>query len=162
MLARWIIIDANNLMHSDPSLAAVIRRDFPLARNELVRRMEALLGALADRITVVFDGTIGGVQTGFESSKVQVRFTSADVSADSAIERLAAGAEDRSSVLVVSSDRLERHTVEASGVRSLSCDLFLREVVSAENELRAAIRCAALSPKPKGKLGDFFPSRDGN
>ncbi len=158
MLARWIIIDGNNLVHSDPSLGAAVHDRFPFARNRLVRRMEALLGVLAERITVVFDGSGGAPHTGFESSKVQVRFTSADVSADSAIERLAAESDDPAAVLVVSSDRLERHTVEASGVRSLSCGQFLQEVCRTENDLRASLRRAAISPKPKGRLGDFFPS----
>lgn len=157
MLARWLIIDGNNLMHSDPTLAPMVRRDFPLARHELARRLDGMRGVLAERITLVFDGTIGGRQTGFEASGIQVFFTSADVSADALIERLAAEAPDREAVLVVSSDRMERHTVEAAGVRSISCRLFLDELSRIEAGLRASLRRASSGPKPGGKLGDFFP-----
>lgn len=157
MLAQWLIIDGNNLLHSSPKFAPLVHGNFALARNELVRRMEELLGLMANRITVVFDGTIGGRQTGFESSAVEVVFTSTDTSADSAIERLSAEAENAPAVLVVSSDRLERHTVEASGVRSMSCRSFLEEVSLAQGELRKRIRHTASKQGVRGTLGDFFP-----
>jgi len=157
MLASWLIIDGNNLLHSDPGLAPLVRNNFSLARNELVRRLEELLGLMADRITVVFDGTLGGKQTGFESSAVEVFFTSADVSADAAVERLASDAANPQSVLVISSDRLERHTVEAAGIRSLSCRSFLEEVTLAQDSLRKRIQNTTRKPGTRGTLGEFFP-----
>lgn len=156
MLAQWLIIDGNNLLHTAPEFAPLVRSNFALARNTLVRRLEELLGVMATRITVVFDGTIGGRQTGFESSAVEVFFTSADMSADSAIERLSAEAATPASVLVVSSDRLERYTVEASGVRSLSCRSFVEEVARAQGELHRRIQRTERQPGSHGTLGDFF------
>jgi predicted RNA-binding protein with PIN domain len=157
MLAQWLIIDGNNLLHSDPGLSLLVKRNFALARNECVRRLEGLLGLMADRITVIFDGTIGGRQSGFESSAVEVQFTSSDASADSVIERLSSEADTPSSVLVISSDRLERHSVEASGVRSLSCRTFLEEVARNQIELQSRLKHTSPRRGSRGTLGDFFP-----
>lgn len=157
MLAEWLIIDGNNLLHTAPDFARLVSDNFPLARNALVRRLEELLGVLANRITIVFDGTVGGRQTGFESSAVEVVFTSADMSADAAIERLASEAEHPGSVLVVSSDRLERYTVEASGIRSLSCRSFIEEASLARRDLEKRLQHAKRKPGTHGTLGDFFP-----
>jgi predicted RNA-binding protein with PIN domain len=156
MLAQWLIIDGNNLLHSAPEFAARVRSNFALARHDLVRRLEELLGLMAPRITVVFDGTIGGRQTGFESSAVEVIFTSADVSADATIERLAAEAGNPQSVVVVSSDRLERYTVESSGVRSLSCRSFVEEMARVQGELHRRLQQTRRQPGTRGTLGDFF------
>jgi predicted RNA-binding protein with PIN domain len=119
--------------------------------------MEALLGIMANRITVVFDGTVGGKQTGFESSAVEVQFTAADASADSVIERLSAETDTPTSIAVVSSDRLERYSVESSGVRVLSCRAFLDEVALAQVELQSHIKNFKRKNHTRGTLGDFFP-----
>lgn len=157
MLTQWLIIDGNNLLHADPALARLVKSNFALARNDCVRRLEGLLGLMANRITVIFDGTIGGRQSGFESSAVEVQFTSSEASADSVIERLSSEADTPSAVLVISSDRLERHSVEASGVRSLSCRSFLEEVARAQFDLHARLQHTSPRRGTRGTLGDFFP-----
>ncbi len=158
LLARWIIIDGNNLLHADPCRRPLVLNDFSLARNDLVRQMETLLGVLAERITIVFDGTIGGRQTGFEAARVEVLFSSENASADAIIERIATDHGAQGTTLVISSDRQERQTVEAAGIRTLSCNFFLQEIERMTRNLRAEIKRKTISPKPQGKLGDFFPS----
>jgi len=56
MPANWLIIDGNNLLHYDPRLAGLARRDFDRARRELVQGLDQLAGRLARRVTIVFDG----------------------------------------------------------------------------------------------------------
>ena len=157
MIARWLIIDGNNLIHSMPELMAGADRDFSTTRQRLVHQLDELVGVLAERITVVFDGSRGGKQTGFETSAVEVIFSPSIFTADSVIERLASHATDRDSAAVVSSDSLERHTVEASGVHSLSCRLFIEEVRLAQAQLRRQVNETRRKPG-QNSLGGFFPS----
>jgi len=156
MKARWLIIDGNNLVHAHPDLADLARQDFIRARGELVRRLDELVEALAGRITVVFDSTKGGRQTGFESSAVEVIFAPPSLTADSVIERLALQAPDRETVTVVSSDHMERDTVEASGVHTLSCRGFVELMSQTRVELRGRIG-QTVRKRSADKLGDFFP-----
>lgn len=158
MLARWLIIDGNNLLHADPARQALVHRDFALARINLIRQMESLQGIVAERITIVFDGSIEGRQPGFESAAVEVLFSPLNASADSLIERLAVGSPDPRAILVISSDRQEREIVEAAGIRTLPCPSFLEEVRRATHHLAATMKRRSSSPEPRGKLGDFFPS----
>lgn len=157
MLADWLIIDGNNLIHAQPGLLQEPGRDFHSIRRHLVQALEEMVGVLAARITVVFDGTRGGRQTGFESAAVEVVFSPSHFTADSVIERLAARTVRRDAVLVVSSDSLERHTVEASGVRSLSCRMFLEEMRLAREQLGRRIGETRRRPSGRNALGDFFP-----
>ncbi len=150
----WLIIDGNNLLHSHPPFAAMVRSRPDGARAQLVREMEHLIGALARRITVVFDGRDGGKQTGFESSPVEVIFSPSAFTADTVIERLAFGAPQKAVVAVVTSDRGERDTVEAAGVRTIGCSVFMETAAAARRSLGAA---APRQAAPRGKLGDFFP-----
>jgi ribosomal protection tetracycline resistance protein len=157
VLARWLIIDGNNLIHASPDLGDSAGRDFNLARRQLVHELDELVSVLAEHITVVFDGAHGGKQTGFESSAVEVIFSPSHFTADSVIERLAARTLDRDSAMVVSSDSLERHTVEASGVQSLSCRSFLDEMRLAQTHLRRQLRETVRKPGGRNNLGHFFP-----
>jgi predicted RNA-binding protein with PIN domain len=156
VIAHWLIIDGNNLIHATPALMESAGRDFNMARQRLVHQLDELVHVLAERITVVFDGTLGGKQTGYESSAVEVIFSPSHFTADSVIERLAVHAADRSNVTVVSSDSLERHTVEAGGVNTLSCRSFLDEMRQAQANLRRRLTETA-RPSRKNALGDLFP-----
>lgn len=158
VIAHWLIIDGNNLIHATPALMEAAGRDFSMARQRLVHQLDELVHVLADRITVVFDGTLGGKQTGYESSAVEVIFSPSHFTADSVIERLAVRAADRGNITVVSSDSLERHTVEAGGVQTLSCRSFVEEVRQAQANLRRRLSETG-RPSRKNALGDLFPER---
>ncbi len=139
-----------------PELIEGAGRDFVTTRHRLVQQLDELIDVLAERITVVFDGSRGGKQTGFESSAVEVIFSSANLTADSVIERLAVHADDRPNVTVISSDLLERHTVEAGGVHTLSCRSFLDELRREQANLRRRLRQPGRLAR-KNALGDLFP-----
>jgi predicted RNA-binding protein with PIN domain len=71
---------------------------------------------------------------------VEVVFSERGKTADDAIERLVAQAEHRAGILVVTSDNMERHTVEAMGAHSLSAELFEAEVDAALQGLAGLVR----------------------
>jgi predicted RNA-binding protein with PIN domain len=153
---RWLIIDGNNLIHASPDFASSASRSFDLARRRLVQQLDELVNVLAVRITVVFDGRGGNPSAGFENAAVEVVFSPAHLTADSVIERLATQSPDRAAATVVSSDLLERHTVEAGGVHTLSCRTFLDELHRARANLHRQLRDTG-RPGRKNALGDFFP-----
>ena len=161
MRYRWLIIDGNNLIHADAELVRLVRDGFNEARVALVRRLEPLVGLLAERITVIFDGgPATSRSSGYESARrepldsaVEVFFSPPQFTADSVIERLVSDQKDRG-VLVVSSDYAERHTVEAAGVDTISCRSFLELAAKEDRLLRKKITTA---PKNKITLDNFFP-----
>jgi predicted RNA-binding protein with PIN domain len=60
--------------------------------------------------------------------------------ADDVIERLVAEAPQPEQIQVVTSDNLERHTVESLGAQSISAELFELEVGAAVRELDKLVR----------------------
>lgn len=153
----WLIIDGNNLIHSDPELTAhVARRAFDQARMALVQRLSPLVGELCGRMTVVFDGRDGTAGTGFEGAAVEVRFSPSNLTADAVIERLVRTAASPPRTAVVSSDRMERDNVEAAGVHTISCLNFLSIAATSRRHLATGLR-AASKTLPRSTLGEFYP-----
>ena len=85
---KWLIIDGNNLIYSDPRLRALRESDFDGARRKLARDLDSLGRTFALRISLIFDGTIGGKGQGYGTSLIEVEFSSADITADGVIERI--------------------------------------------------------------------------
>jgi len=155
----WIIIDGNNLVHSDrEGLFGDHVADFDGARFGLARVLDELAGELAGKVTVVFDGTVGGKDEAFQSSELQVVFSPADMTADGVIERMAAQAQDPGSILVVSSDRAERDTVTAAGALTMSCQNFIELIKECRRTLSRQLAKRAKRRTPGQSLGDFFPA----
>jgi predicted RNA-binding protein with PIN domain len=158
MQTDWLIIDGNNLIHREAAESRGPRTgDFVSARWRLARRLDELAGRLAARVTLVFDGTRGGRDEAFEASSIEVIFCPGHVTADTTIEQLVAGHARPERVLVVTSDRAERVTVEAAGAVTESCGLFLGRLDDLRREIDAGLRMGR-RPSDKGAtLGDFFP-----
>jgi predicted RNA-binding protein with PIN domain len=115
----------------------------------LQQRREALTGLLrqyADhghrRVTVVFDGYAAKHKPeGREPAHgVEVLFSERGKTADDLIERLVGQSEHKADILVVTSDNLERQTVEAMGTHSTSAEVFEAEVEAALRELAGMVR----------------------
>ena len=159
MLARCLIIDGNNLLHQREAWVQAARRDFETARRCLVQELESCAGVLADRIVVVFDGVSGPRKLPQPSgSPVEVVFSPSHLTADSLIERFAFKIGVGQDVLVVTSDRLERDTVEAVGVATSSCLTFIEVLDRELARLRRTLRATTAHARAKSgaKLGDFF------
>jgi predicted RNA-binding protein with PIN domain len=158
MLADWLIIDGNNLLHHKP---AAERRNFEAARWALARELDEVAGELAGRITLVFDGTVGGRDEALRSPAVEVIYASAGETADLVIERTVEAARGgRARLMVVTSDRAEQYTVSGADAEVMSCSRFLETLADSRRALRRT-----LSPQrrpPSGpRLGDFFPPATG-
>ena len=151
---EWTIIDGNNLIHADPDLLGVRQQDFQSARQVLVRRLEAVCGATAGRVTVVFDSRTPKAFTGFEGSPLDVRFAEPGVGADAYIERLVHGAAKPDRILVVTSDAIERRVVEAAGALTQSCRRFLEQARTERGQLARRLEAA---PGRGGSGGPFRP-----
>jgi uncharacterized protein len=155
MQARWIIIDGYSLLH---------RRGAPgkrpgnlmTARQQLIRKLEEVAGALAERITVVFDGTGRGGGEGYEASAIEIVFSPSDKTADTVIERMVHEAGDPAGILIVTSDRLERETTAAAGADTMSSGDFLDLCERTRSNLSRQGGTGS-GKKTNSKLGDFFP-----
>lgn len=157
MTARWIIIDGHSLLHHDPAFALTGPRAMQKAREQLVARLSALNATLAERITVVFDGAgFAGQRAPQPPGAIEVIYSTSAQTADSVIERLAHTAARPGEILVVTSDRAERETVDAAGAQTIGCTDFLSQLTDAENTLHRS--SSNLKQRaPKSTLGDFFP-----
>jgi predicted RNA-binding protein with PIN domain len=157
MQARWIIVDGYSLLHHDPCFAAAGPRARQAARAQLIARLGATGTALAERITVVFDGAgFVGERKVSAPAPIEVIYANATQTADTVIERLAHAAARPEDVLVVTSDRAERETVDAAGATTLGCTDFLHWLGTEETALRTAAS-GLKRQAPPARLGDFFP-----
>jgi len=153
---NWVIIDGNNLIHRDERLKRTAASDFDRARRELVAMLDRCAGDLADQITVVFDGKVGGQGAAFMTSSVDVQFAPGHLSADSVIEILVNSSPTPAGMMVVTNDRAERHTVESAGGQTMSCISFIEELESAERRINSRAHTGRRKASG-GTIGDFFP-----
>ena len=129
MNARWIIVDGYSLLHRHPQSGS--RTGTLLtARHRLVRQLEEVAGSLAERFTVVFDGTARGGREGYESASIEVVFSPADKTADTVIERLHPRLESSPQVLFAAAPtlppgnyRLHWTVVTIQGTKAISGDI---------------------------------------
>lgn len=154
MLADWLIIDGNNLVHQMPRRAGL---PFDVARTDLARQIDEVGGVLAKRVTLIFDGTRGGEDDAFRASSVEVLFSPGHRTADDVIERMVAADAHKRDIVVVTSDHAERDTVLAAGGSVMSCARFQDELAVQRGSMIRTMRA-----KPRGgatgpSLGDFFP-----
>ncbi len=156
MKTHWLLIDGYSLLHRIEGRGTARRRLNGLARDHLVRDLEELGGGLADRITVVFDGTGKGTETEAGRSAVEVVFSPGHQTADTVIERLVNDAPDPGGILVVTSDRAERETVGAAGANSMGCGDFL-SLCEQQRHALASTAGVMRRKTPKSTLGDSFP-----
>lgn len=144
MNKRWTLVDGYSVLHTWPRFAT--RKVRALSLHQRREMLVKLLGQFADhsgrRVTVVFDGYAAKHKPeGEEPSRgVEVIFSERGKTADDAIERMVAEAEDRTRIQVVTSDNTERGTVEAMGAESLSAGLFEAEMDAVLRDLAGSVR----------------------
>ena len=144
MTNRWILVDGYSVLHTWPRFTSRKSRALSLAqRREILVR---LLGQYGDhigrRVTIVFDGYAAKHKpdTAEPITGVEVVFSDRGKTADDIIERFVGEAERRTAILVVSSDNVERQTVEVLGAQSMSAELFETEVTAALEALASQVR----------------------
>jgi len=147
---RRALVDGYNLLYRMEG-HQVERQKGMLARERLVQELGTVLGTVAERLTVVFDGRAGVEPEAAVERGVNVVFA---LSADAWIEREVRTAEDPASLLVVSSDRLVRQSAEAAGAETMGCGEFL-ELCDRLRRTRSTRRPARTFTR---RLGDAFPT----
>lgn len=154
MRYQRVIVDGFSLLHRDAGLRPLLDDQPALARRQLVRKAEECGLALADAVTVVFDGR-QGLNDAFIGFRAEVIFSPPNLSADGVIERMVSKAANPAALLVVTSDRIERETVSAAGADTMSSGDFLDQGQRA-TQAQKRPHLAAARPRP-ARLGDFFP-----
>lgn len=150
-MTEWIIIDGYNLLHRQGG-----GRDMAARREALLRLLEQAAGAMAPRVTLVFDGALHAALPAGGKTFVEVVFSEAGMSADAMIEKLVAAAPAPAGILVVTSDRLELEAVSANGAQVMSCGTFLEKLES--ERLQTSRHIQRMAARQRGPtLGEFFP-----
>ncbi len=141
MSERWVLVDGYSVLHAWPKLRRAAGRSLEQQRDALVRVLRQFGDARQFRVTVVFDGYAAKrrPEKTEPTPGVEVLFSEAGKTADDVIERLVGSANDRGRILVVTSDRMERHTVEGFGAQSMDAELFESEVTAALGELASLV-----------------------
>jgi predicted RNA-binding protein with PIN domain len=142
MSERWVLVDGYSVLHAWPKLRRAAGRSLEQQRDALVRVLRQFGDARHWRMTVVFDGYAAKrrPETTEPTPGVEVVFSETGKTADDVIERMVAMAEQRARILVITSDNMERHTVESLGAHSMDAELFQGEVTAALGELEVLLR----------------------
>jgi predicted RNA-binding protein with PIN domain len=143
-----IIVDGYNLLARRGRL---VGQALDLARQDLIRLFEPLVGDLAERITLVFDGRSDRSERG-EEAGLQLVFSGGQLSADGVIVALVRAEARPDEILVVSSDRFVREAAEAAGAQTVASGVFLEQLQARPTrDTRSGL---AFRPT----LGDLFPA----
>lgn len=150
-----LIIDGYSLLYRDPALDKLRQGDFRKARETVIRRIDRLSSALAPLVELVFDGRDQGSREQISTTVLHLVYSPAPRTADSLIEEMVASAPDAANICVVTSDRLERDVVTASGAEAMSCAAFLERLDDLERTVSRALKSAGT--RRRFTLGDAFP-----
>src|SRR5271170_7942185 len=124
MSNRWILVDGYSVLHAWPRFTTRKSRQMSLQQRR--EMLVVMLRQYADhhhrRVTVVFDGYAAKHKPEVAEPKrgVEVLFSDKGKTADDLIERLVGQSEHRADMVVVTSDNMERRTVESLGAQSVS------------------------------------------
>ena len=143
MKAPILIVDGYNIIGSWESLKKLKEKDFGSARDQLISILTPFYPWCWERIIIVFDGKNFAWD---DHDGVEVVFTEASESADTLIERLAAGLAGYSRVEVATSDFAELRAASALGATVHSAPA-LEERLKVEREAFSE----RLARKNKGK-----------
>ena len=144
MTNPWILVDGYSLLHAWPRFTT--RRARQLSLQQKREALVALLRQYADhshrRVTVVFDGYAAKRKPEGQEPPhgVEVLFSDKGKTADDLIERLVGQSEHRTSIMVATSNNMERRPVESLGAQSMSAEIFEEEVDAALRELAGEVR----------------------
>ena len=160
MSDRWILVDGYSVLHTWPVFLTRKARSRSLAakREVLIGLLRQYADHTGHRVTVVFDGYAAKhkPEVNEPTPGIEVVYSESGRTADDVIERFVGQAEHRSQILVITSDNLERDTVESLGAQSISTELFAAEAEVASQELAQLVsahtRRSRFTPSP-GRSG---------
>ena len=133
----WILVDGYSVLHCWPRLRKLAGRSLETQRAALIRVLQQYGDAKDCRVTVVFDGYAAKHKPdpAAPTPGLEVLFSESGKTADEVIERFVGTSANPGSIRVITSDNVERRTVETLGAQSTSTELFETEVTEALGEL---------------------------
>lgn len=142
MSQTWILVDGYSVLHFWPRLRKLAGRSLELQRDVLIGVLRQYGDATGARVTVVFDGHSAKRKPSQPTPTpgVEVLFSDIGKTADDVIERLVGTAAQPGNFRVVTSDNIERDTVEMLGAQCISTEVFEIEVTAALGELTRQVR----------------------
>ncbi len=134
-LPSFLVVDGNNVIHAWPKLSKIYRQRKASAYQELVKVLESYQDFSDQRVVVVFDGR--GTKTTEEREKgsIQIFYSAQNISADSIIERLAAGNTAKYHIVVATDDVSIQDAVVAFGGEAISSDSLAERIKNSQNEM---------------------------
>jgi predicted RNA-binding protein with PIN domain len=139
---KWILVDGYSVIHSWPQLRKLAGKSLAKQRDVLIRVLRQYGDHCGCRVTVVFDGYAAKHRPDVQEpvAGVEVMFSGAGQTADDVIERMVGTSESPGQITVITSDNLERQTVESVGAGSMSAEMFELEARTALRELEQLVR----------------------
>lgn len=134
-LPSVLMVDGNNIIHAWPDLLDLHRRRKESARTELIKILESYQDFSNDRVVIVFDGRGRKKTNERVPGSVQVIYSSNDASADSIIERLAAGYTAKYRITVATDDIPVQDAVVATGGEAISSVALFEKVEQSDREM---------------------------
>jgi len=117
-------------------LKALHDQRMSLARDELVRRLEAYQDASEVRVVLVFDGKQDAAEVAPQAGSIQVMYSKQHGTADAVIERLACKYAPDHDLTVASRDRAVLDMVASFGAHSISANGLLDLLETSERRFR--------------------------
>lgn len=135
---RYLLVDGHSVLYSWPDLRQQHSQKPSQARQELIRRLSSLHDSGRWRVTLVFDGQLGGKEVGPPNS-LAVLYAPAGQTADSIIERIVHAHAGHGEIGVVTADLAERTAIESLGAFGFSPDWLADELRVAGQEMTESI-----------------------
>ncbi|MFZ5640026.1 MAG: NYN domain-containing protein [Bacillota bacterium] len=129
-----LLVDGYNILHAWPHLAKLMDKDLEHARTKLIEQLSNYGALTGTKIIIVFDAHLvkGGQGSSEETGGVEIIYTPEGVTADMAIEKLAARLAAGRRVTVATSDWTQQRMVFAKGAVRMPARELLAEVLSAK------------------------------
>ena len=146
MNTRWIIVDGYSVLHAWPQITKLAGTNLEKRREALIKLLIQFADHTQQRITVVFDGYAAKRKQSLTKAKpvsvtnIEVIYSDTGKTADDVIERIIAQTDQKNNILVVTSDNMERQTVESLGAHSMSSEMFEIETRTILQELQQAVK----------------------
>ncbi|MBR6756232.1 MAG: NYN domain-containing protein [Peptococcaceae bacterium] len=135
-MEEYLIVDGYNMMGAWPELQDLKEENLEHARDRLAEILISHHAMTKRKIILVFDAyqvkqNIGSTEM---RGGIEIIYTKENVTADMAIERLAAQIPKHKKVYVATSDRLQQETIWGKGAFRISAMELLREIKQTEKE----------------------------
>lgn len=137
---RYLLVDAHSVIFAWPELRALHSRRSSLARDELIKRLTFYQDVSDYRVVAVFDGQGSKHSASQTASGIQVFYSSAQSTADSIIERLAAKYGSHYDMTVVTNDHMEQQTATTFGALAIPVEIFLKWLTEAEQGVQKELK----------------------